>query len=101
MNLGDAKATALMFTALADATRVRVLATLAENPDGLNVSQLATAVEVPMVNMSHHVTKLLAAGCVDVEAAGRTRVYTLKPQVYAKGVLLAGALKVTGLNGKK
>ena len=65
----------LFFKALADANRLRVIGLLAHRPH--SVEELATVLELRPSTLSHHLSKLVAAGLVRGEAQGHYHVYSL------------------------
>jgi DNA-binding transcriptional ArsR family regulator len=67
--------------ALADPERLRIVNALFAGPK--NVSDLATELESEIVNVSHHLGVLKAAGLVCVERQGRFMIYSLAPGVMA------------------
>ena len=74
-----ARRVALRLAALAEPTRLRVLDRLARGP--LHVGGLADLLDVPMVNLSHHLGVMRQAGIVDDEKEGRRVVYRIHPDV--------------------
>ena len=66
------------FKALADPTRVRLLAHLAASPDGTACAcHLPDALGISQPTLSHHLKKLTAAGLVTREQRGRWAHYTV------------------------
>lgn len=78
-----ARRVATRLAALAEPTRLRVLDRLAHGP--LHVGALAELLEVPMVNLSHHLGVMRTAGLLDDEKVGRRVVYRLNPDVFGPG----------------
>jgi DNA-binding transcriptional ArsR family regulator len=70
-------AAAKMFAALANSTRLRLLAALAGG--GLDVTAAAGAVGLPLTDVSHHLKRLRVAGLVGRERDGQRQRYTLTP----------------------
>jgi biotin operon repressor len=66
-----------VFKALADTTRLRLLARLAERPH--SGKELAELLEVGPPTISHHVAKLQHAGLVTVRREGQRHIYTFDP----------------------
>jgi hypothetical protein len=66
-----------VFKALADTTRLRLLALLADQPR--TGKELADLLEVGPPTISHHVAKLERAGLVKVKRDGQSRIYTFDP----------------------
>jgi DNA-binding transcriptional ArsR family regulator len=79
----DAKRVAGMLAAVGEPTRMMILYRLAQGPH--HVGQLATALGVPMVNMSHHLGVMRQAGLLDDEKDGRRVVYRFRPEIYTPG----------------
>ena len=72
-----------MLAALAEPTRLRIAFHLARGPH--HVGLLAELLDVPIVNMSHHLGVMRQSGLVDDEKDGRRVVYSFRP-----GILTAG-----------
>ena len=96
----DAKRVAGMLAAVGEPTRMMILFRLAQGPH--HVGQLATALGVPMVNMSHHLGVMRQAGLLDDEKDGRRVVYQFRPEIFAPsangdalGTLTVGRYKLT------
>lgn len=80
----DARKVAALVAAIAEPTRLRVLWQLAkEGP--MHVGALSEAVDVKMVNMSHHLGVMRQAGVLDDAKDGRKVVYKLRPEVFVPG----------------
>ncbi len=71
---------ARMLKALADPDRLRIVRCLRDGAK--NVSEIATALNAPIVNVSHHLGVLRQAGLVQDEKQGRFVVYRLHPDVF-------------------
>jgi biotin operon repressor len=69
------------FKALSDANRLRIVALLAREP--LSVEQLAAMLGVSSPTISHHLSRLSAAGLVSARAEGYYSLYRLEPQALA------------------
>jgi DNA-binding transcriptional ArsR family regulator len=80
--------------AVAEPTRLRVLWQLASGP--MHVGALAEAVDIEMVNMSHHLGVMRQSGVLDDEKDGRRVIYKLRPDVYTPGTTadVLGVLKM-------
>lgn len=65
--------------ALADPERLRIVDVLFAGAK--NVSDLSAELESEIVNVSHHLGVLKAAGLVQVERQGRFMIYSLAPEV--------------------
>ena len=68
------------FRALADPTRVQLLAWLADQPAPVSVGQLTAALPVGQSTVSHHLAALAAVGFVVVERRGNSSLYSLNPR---------------------
>ena len=81
---------ATMLAALAEPNRIRIIECLRNG--SMNVTQLATSLNVEIVNVSHHLGVLRAAGLVEDVKDGRFVIYSLHPKVFqsdsAKGIYL-------------
>lgn len=71
-----------VFKALADPTRVRLLAHIANSPDGTVCScHLPTALGISQPTLSHHLRRLTEAGLVTREQRGRWAHFTATSHV--------------------
>jgi DNA-binding transcriptional ArsR family regulator len=77
----DANRDADRWGALADGTRLAIVACLADGP--LPVGQLAAGLPVSRSAVSQHLKILKAAGLVDDVPAGTRRIYRLNPDALA------------------
>jgi ArsR family transcriptional regulator len=75
-----AKTCADMLQAIAEPNRIRIIECL--RTGSMNVTQLAKALNVEIVNVSHHLGVLRTAGLVQDEKNGRFVVYSLHPKVF-------------------
>jgi DNA-binding transcriptional ArsR family regulator len=66
----------LLFKALADPARLRILGLLAERP--LAGHELADRLDLTPPTISHHMRRLVAARLVDVVADAQSRIYSLR-----------------------
>jgi hypothetical protein len=66
----------LLFKALADPARLRILGLLAERPHAGH--ELADRLALTPPTISHHVRRLVAARLVDVEPDAQSRIYSLR-----------------------
>jgi ArsR family transcriptional regulator len=73
----DAEATAALFKALADPTRVRIVNLLARSEGPACVCDLTPVVGVSQPTVSHHLKKLTEAGLLEREQRGRWAYFTL------------------------
>ena len=77
LTAGDAEATAAVFKALADPTRVRIVSMLARNPEPICVCELTPPLGLSQPTVSHHLKKLVQAGLLTREQRGVWAYYTL------------------------
>jgi ArsR family transcriptional regulator, arsenate/arsenite/antimonite-responsive transcriptional repressor len=90
----DARATAALFKALADPTRVRIVNLLARSTEPVCVCQLTPAVGVSQPTVSHHLKKLVQAGLLEREQRGVWAFYSLDREGFERA---AGVLDVKGV----
>ena len=76
----EAKKCATMLAAIAEPNRIRIIECL--RTGSKNVTELAKALNVEIVNVSHHLGVLRTAGLVQDEKHGRFVVYTLHPKIF-------------------
>ena len=76
----QAKDCAKMLAALAEPNRIRIIECLRTGTK--NVTELATALKVEIVNVSHHLGVLRDAGLVEDVKKGRFVNYSLHPKVF-------------------
>ena len=76
----DAEATAALFKALGDPARVRIVNLLARQPESVCVCELTPAIGLSQPTVSHHLKKLVQAGCSSASSAvsGPTTASTAK-----------------------
>lgn len=67
------------FRTLSDATRVQVLAWIAQHPDGVSVKRITAAFPQSQSTISHHLAALTSAGFVTVTRAGTGGTYRVNP----------------------
>ena len=86
MELGplDHEQCARMLAALAAPERLKIVRFLAEGPH--NVTEIAAAVGITALNLSHHLTVLKTATLIWAEKQGRFVVYSLCPGVLEDAV---------------
>lgn len=73
----DAEATANLFKALADPTRVRLVNLLANSTNPVCVCELNAHFDLRQPTMSHHLKKLVAAGLLKREQRGTWAYFSL------------------------
>ena len=66
--------------AIAEPNRIRIIECL--RTGSMNVTQLAKALDVEIVNVSHHLGVLRTAGLVEDFKDGRYVVYSLHPKIF-------------------
>lgn len=75
-----AEACARFLQAMAEPTRIRLIDCLRGGEK--NVTQLATLLKLEIVNVSHHLGVLRAAGLVEDKKDGRFVIYALHPKLF-------------------
>ena len=73
----DAEISAVVFKALADPTRVRIVSMLARSPEPACVCELIPSLGLSQPTVSHHLKKLVQAGLLTREQRGVWAFYTL------------------------
>ena len=81
---GEASATAELFKALADPSRVRAVNILATNDEPVCICNLTEPLGLSQPTVSHHMKKLLDAGLVEREQRGKWAYFSLKPDAVEK-----------------
>jgi ArsR family transcriptional regulator len=76
----QAKDCAKMLQALAEPNRIRIIECLRTR--SMNVTELAQALNVEIVNVSHHLGVLRTAGLVQDVKSGRFVNYSLHPKIF-------------------
>jgi ArsR family transcriptional regulator, arsenate/arsenite/antimonite-responsive transcriptional repressor len=79
MSVAEASATATLFKALADPTRVRIVNMLAAAGEGVCVCDLTPELGLSQPTVSHHLKKLAEAGLLQREQRGTWAFYSLDP----------------------
>lgn len=74
------EATATLFRALADPSRVRILNALATTDEPVCVCLLVEPLGLSQPTVSHHMKKLTDAGLLDREQRGKWAYYSLNPR---------------------
>ena len=75
----EAQATAAVFRALADPTRVRIVNLLATSERSVCVCDLVPVLGLAQPTVSHHLKKLVTAGLLEREQRGTWAHFTLDP----------------------
>jgi ArsR family transcriptional regulator, arsenate/arsenite/antimonite-responsive transcriptional repressor len=73
----EAQATATLFRALGDPTRVKILNLLSRSDEPVCVCEFVPAVELSQPTVSHHLKKLTDAGLLEREERGKWAYYSL------------------------
>jgi ArsR family transcriptional regulator, arsenate/arsenite/antimonite-responsive transcriptional repressor len=73
----DASATAALFKALSDPTRVRIVNLLANSDDPVCVCDLNANFELSQPTMSHHLKRLVSAGLLSREQRGTWAYFSI------------------------
>lgn len=68
------------FRALADPTRVQLLAWLAQQPQPVSVGALTAVLPVGQSTVSHHLAALASVGFVQVQRRGTSSLYAVNPR---------------------
>ena len=77
---GEAEATAELFKALGDPTRVRIVNRLAQSDGPVCTCDLPSFLGLSQPTVSHHLSKLTRAGLVNREQRGKWAYFSLNPQ---------------------
>ena len=75
---GGSRATAVLFRALGDPARVRIVNVLATSDEAVCICDLVEPLGLSQPTVSHHMKKLLDAGLVEREQRGKWAFYGLK-----------------------
>jgi ArsR family transcriptional regulator, arsenate/arsenite/antimonite-responsive transcriptional repressor len=73
----EAQATATLFRALSDPTRVKIVNMLSRSDEPVCVCEFVPAVELSQPTVSHHLKKLTDAGLLEREQRGKWAYYSL------------------------
>ncbi|MFN2517442.1 MAG: ArsR/SmtB family transcription factor [Jatrophihabitantaceae bacterium] len=79
LSRSDAELYSEWFRALADPTRVQLLAWLARQSEPVSVGELTSALPVGQSTVSHHLAALTAVGFVQVQRQGTSSLYAVNP----------------------
>jgi ArsR family transcriptional regulator, arsenate/arsenite/antimonite-responsive transcriptional repressor len=80
----EAEATAELFKALGDPTRVRIVNMLANSAEPVCICTLIGPIGLSQPTVSHHMKKLLDAGLVEREQRGKWAYFNLVPEAMRK-----------------
>jgi ArsR family transcriptional regulator, arsenate/arsenite/antimonite-responsive transcriptional repressor len=76
----EAEATALLFRALGDPARVKIVNLLATSDEPVCACEFEPALQLSQPTVSHHLKKLTEAGLLDREQRGKWAYFSLKPE---------------------
>jgi ArsR family transcriptional regulator len=76
----EAEATALLFKALADPARVKIVNRLAQSARPVCVCEFIPALGLSQATVSHHLKKLTQVGLLDREQRGKWAYFSLNPE---------------------
>jgi ArsR family transcriptional regulator, arsenate/arsenite/antimonite-responsive transcriptional repressor len=84
--LGDdeADATARIFKALADPSRVKIVNVLARSEGAVCACEFEPALGLSQATVSHHLKKLTQAGLLEREQRGKWAYFSLNPEASAR-----------------
>jgi ArsR family transcriptional regulator len=85
----EAEATAALFRALSDPTRVRIVNALATREDAVCVCHLVEPLGLSQPTVSHHLKKLVDVGLLEREQRGRWAYFSLRPDAVERLAVLA------------
>ena len=80
----EADATAALFRALGDPTRVRIVNLLASSGEPVCVCELVDALGLAQPTVSHHLRKLVEAGLLEREERGKWSFFSIDPVACAR-----------------
>jgi ArsR family transcriptional regulator len=78
----DAERIAALAKALAEPIRVNILDVLRRSGEPLCQCELGPLFDVAQPTLSHHLSKLAAAGLIDIERRHRWAYYSLRPDAF-------------------
>ena len=76
----EASATAGLFKALADSTRVRIVNLLAGSPEPVCLCDINSSFDLTQPTLSHHLKKLVSAGLLTREQRGTWAFYSINEE---------------------
>ena len=85
----EAEATAVLFKALGDPARVRLMNMLAQGAGPVCMCELIEPVGLSQPTVSHHMKKLVEAGLVEREQRGKWAYFSLRREAVEKLALVA------------
>jgi ArsR family transcriptional regulator len=84
MTSEEAEASALLFKALAQPARIRIVNLLATASEPVCVCELTAPLELSQPTVSHHLKKLVRAGLLRREERGTWAYYSLDREAFAR-----------------
>jgi ArsR family transcriptional regulator, arsenate/arsenite/antimonite-responsive transcriptional repressor len=84
LSLQEAGATAALFKALADPTRVRIVNLLAASPDPVCLCDINSGFDLSQPTLSHHLKKLVGAGLLKREQRGTWAFYSVNEETLSR-----------------
>jgi ArsR family transcriptional regulator len=85
----QAEATAVLFKALADPARVRIVNALAQCDRPVCACEFEPALGLAQSTVSHHLKKLTDAGLLEREQRGKWAYFSLRPEAVERLALVA------------
>jgi ArsR family transcriptional regulator len=80
----EAEATAMLFKALADPARVKIVNVLATSAEPVCACEFIPALSLAQATVSHHLRKLTDAGLLEREQRGKWAYFSLNPEATAR-----------------
>jgi ArsR family transcriptional regulator, arsenate/arsenite/antimonite-responsive transcriptional repressor len=80
----EAEATSLLFKALADPARIKIVNMLAMHDEPVCACEFHPALGLSQATASHHLRKLTDAGLVEREQRGKWAYFSLNPEASAR-----------------
>jgi len=80
LSVEEASATAGLFKALADPTRVRIVNLLAGSPEPVCLCDINSSFDLSQPTLSHHLKKLVSAGLLTREQRGTWAFYSINEE---------------------
>jgi ArsR family transcriptional regulator len=92
----EAEATAHVFKALADASRVKIVSVLAARGEPVCACEFVPALGLSQATVSHHLKKLTVAGLLEREQRGKWAYFSLIPEALVR---LEGLVRIPDVVG--
>jgi ArsR family transcriptional regulator len=80
----EAEATSILFKALADPARVKIVNLLATSEEPICACEFIPALGVTQATVSHHLKKLTDAGLLEREQRGKWAFFSINPEAAAR-----------------